>query len=288
MRAPQFIFCMIVVGLLAGLPANADEQDNWFNDSWRVYAGVFYASLNSEININGEVVPPGPPIDVEDLLAVGDGKTVGWAGVTWIFAPRHSIEFEYFVLNRDGIVSDTFTPPIQVGDTFIENGQITTSYDTSVGRLTYGFSVIRTDRSRLWLKAGLHFASLSVALDLAGAVCNPTTTPSIPPGCPTASTGAEDEDVSAPLPHFGLSYAYALTPNVAFRVAAMGFAIELDSIEGSIIELETDIAWQPWRNVGFGVGARYFNADVESTGSELNGAFKMEYFGPAIYIQATF
>jgi len=75
---------------------------------------------------------------------------------------------------------------------------------------------------------------------------------------------------------------------VALGLSAKGFAIELDKIDGSLIEIDADIAWQPWRNIGFGVGARYFNAEVDSKGSELNGSFKIEYFGPTVYVQATF
>ena len=72
------------------------------------------------------------------------------------------------------------------------------------------------------------------------------------------------------------------------QVGAKGFAIELDKIDGSIIEIDADVAWQPWRNIGLGVGVRYFNTDVESKGSDLNGSFKFEYFGPTVYVQATF
>lgn len=79
-----------------------------------------------------------------------------------------------------------------------------------------------------------------------------------------------------------------MTPDLAFRVSAVGFAIELDEIEGSLIEIDADIAWQPWRHVGFGIGYRYFKGDVDSTGSELNGGFEFEYHGPQVYIQSTF
>ena len=79
-----------------------------------------------------------------------------------------------------------------------------------------------------------------------------------------------------------------MTPNTAFRVAGVGFAIELDNIDGSLIEIDADIAWQPWRHVGFGIGYRYFKGDVDSKGSDLNGAFEFEYFGPALYVAVTF
>ena len=54
------------------------------------------------------------------------------------------------------------------------------------------------------------------------------------------------------------------------------------------MELTGDVAWQPWGNFGVGLGLRYFNVDVESKGSDLNGAFEFESFRPAIYVAVTF
>lgn len=282
----------ISLATLAGLIANhnvaADDGYPILDDPWRVYVGIFHASANSEIGIFGDFVPPGPPIDVEDVLGIEDDKLVGWGGISWQFARRHSLEFEAFRLGRSASISDTFSPPLQIGDTFIESGGISTGYDTDIGRLTYGFSLIRDQRSDFQLKAGLHLTRLKADINLTGAICDPTTVPSTPPGCPADGIGTEDEDVSAPLPHFGLSYAYAFAQNWAFQIAAMGFAIELDNIDGSLIEIDADIVWQPWRNVGVGLGLRFFEADVESMGSELNGSFTFDYFGPTLYVQTTF
>ena len=233
-------------------------------------------------------MPPIPPIDVEDILGVPDSKTVAWGGISWQFARRHSIEFEGFALNRSNSVSDTFDPPFQIGDTFLEDGTITTTYDTAVYRLTYGFSAIRSERSNLQLKAGLHIASMEAGLSISGAVCNPDTVPAEPPGCPQAGTGRETEDVTAPLPHFGVSWAYALSPKWAFNVAGMGFAVEINDIDGSIYEFNADFAWRPLRHFGVGLGYRYFTVNIESGGSDLKGEFEFDYHGPAIYIDATF
>jgi hypothetical protein len=62
----------------------------------------------------------------------------------------------------------------------------------------------------------------------------------------------------------------------------------LINIDGSIVELTGDVAWQPWRNVGVGLGLRYFDVSVESNGSDLNGEFEFEYFGPALYVAVRF
>lgn len=264
------------------------EDYAMMNDPWSVHIGAFNATVDSKITINGEELPPGPPIDLEDLLGVTDSKTVAWGGAAWHFARRHSVEGEFFTLNRGASATETFDPPLQVGDTILESGTVGTSYDTTVYRLTYGFSAIRTERSDFQLKAGLHVASLEANLGIEGAICTPTTTPSEPPGCPPLGTSTENEDVTAPLPHFGLSYAYAFTPEWAFNVTGIGFAIELDEIDGSIIELDADVAWQPFRHFGFGLGYRYFRVDVDATSEDLNGAFEFEYHGPTLFVRATF
>jgi hypothetical protein len=287
MNTTKCAISAIILGLLVIPPAHAEDY-SMLNDPWRIYIGAFDATVDTTIGINGDVLPPVPPIDVEDVLGVEDGKTVAWGGVRWRFAERHGVELEAFTLRRSGSRSDTFSPPEQIGDSFIEAGEIATEYDTDIIRLTYAYSAFRSERSDLQLKAGLHVARLTANLNLAGAICTPNTVPTEPPGCPVAGTSNESEDVSAPLPHLGASWGYAMTPNTAFRVTGVGFAIELDNIDGSLIEIDADIAWQPWRNFGFGLGYRYFKGDVDSTGTKLNGSFEFEYHGPQVYIQTTF
>jgi hypothetical protein len=257
-----------------------------FNDPFRVYLGGFYPTMSSKIGIKGTDVTP-PPISVEDTLGVDDGEFVPWGGASWHISRRNSLEFEFFQLNRDGFI-DVISDPIGVGDLIIESGSVNTAFDITVSRLTYGFSVARSERMDLQIKGGLHIADLSAGLQLMGAVCD-ITLGEMPPGCPADQTPAlESEDVTAPLPHFGLSWAYAITPTIAADVRVIGFAIELDNIDGSLIEVAADIAWQPWQHFGIGVGFRYFDVNVEAGDSSLNGEFDLEYYGPSISVIASF
>jgi hypothetical protein len=280
----------LMASLSLALPLSAAAEDNYdqLNDPFRVYLGGFWAGVDSQININPTVGVPRPPVRIEDALGVDDSEGVAWGGVQWRISQRNSLEIETFSLNRDGGKSGTFSPPIQVGDTYIETGTIATSFDTSVTRLTYGFSVMRSERMDLQLKAGLHLASFDLGIQLSGNVCDLTTIPTTPPFCPAATTGSENADITAPLPHFGGSFAYAISPSVALQLQLIGFAIEIDSIDGSIFEADADLTWQPTRHFGGGIGIRYFNTNVKSKGSELNGEFDYEYFGPVVFLQATF
>ena len=284
----RILALLTIVFIAFPLSVVADDEYNQINDPFRIYLGGFWPSVSSSININGDVIPPGPPISIEDSLGVEESKEALWAGAQWRISQRNSLEFETFSLNRDGGESGTFSPPIQVGDTFVEAGSIATSFDTGVSRLTYGFSLMRSERSDLKVMGGLHIADLSVGLQLSGNICDQTTVPTAPPGCPAATTGVKGEEVTAPLPHFGMSYDYAFSPSLALRLKAIGFAIEIDSIDGSIIEADADLTWQPTRHFGAGIGVRYFNTNVKSTGSDLNGEFDFEYVGPVVFIQASF
>jgi len=282
-------FALVLLCLLTN-PAMAQSQDSGtyekFNAKWRVYVGGFFPSMSSKINISGDNTSP-PPIDIGKKLGVEENNSVPWGGVQWHISQRNSLEFEFFELNRDGFI-DLVPEPIEVADLIIESGSIDTAFDISISRLTYGFSIARSERMDLQIKGGLHIADLSVALQLSGAVCD-VSLGEMPPGCPAGQTPpVESEEVTAPLPHFGVSWGYAITPNVSTNLQVIGFAIEIDGIDGSLVEVDADITWQPWQNFGFGAGLRYFNANVEGSGTNLNGEFDLEYYGPTVYIQATF
>ena len=102
------IFLVTLLSLLAGLAPPAVAQDNGeyanFNDPFRVYLGGFSPTLSSTITINGENVTP-PPIEIERVLGVSDGESVIWGGVQWMISERNAIEFEFFQLNRDGLIN---------------------------------------------------------------------------------------------------------------------------------------------------------------------------------------
>lgn len=278
----------LLLSLLA-MSSLSCAQDLWDSENrFRAYLGGFWPEVNSTIAIYGDDLMPIPPIDVEDVLGVPSSKGAAWGGINWKISKRNALEFEYFNLNRNGGISDTFSPPLEVGDGFIESGEINTFYDTSVLRLTYGFSILSSKRMDLQLKAGIHLAKLEAGLQVLGGICTPNTVPSAPPGCPSLQSDTQSEDVTAPLPHLGASFSYAFSETWGVRLTAIGFAIELDSIEGSILELDVDVAWKPWERVGIGAGWRYFNANVEASNADLNGEFDFEYSGPSVFINVWF
>lgn len=283
------VACLSLLFVLATGPVAAadDGQFKALNKRFHVYLGGFFPDVDTTISINGEILPDNPALNFEDVFGLDDSKTVLWGGARWRISRRNSLEFEFVQLNRDGSTT-LVTDDIEIGDSILQAGaRVDTTFDTTIGRLTYGFSLVRNDRMDIQLKAGLHIADVSTTLLATGAVC---VDGEIPPNCSIfASTPRrEGEDITAPLPHFGGSFTYGITPSVAARLQIIGFALELDDIDGSIVELDADFIWQPWENFGIGAGVRYFNTDIEGKGSDLNGKFEFEYFGPTIYVLGAF
>ncbi len=269
--------------------ADAKEIHPVLDAKYGIWLGGFFPKVKSDFSINGQVIENPPNIDFEDKLGLEESKSVLWGGLSWRISQRNNLEIEFNNLNRNG--STEVTEQIIIGDSIVNVGaKVDSTFDFSIGRLTYGYSIIRNDKMEVQLKAGLHLVNASVSAQLSGdiEVCQPG---EVPPDC-TAFGGATDRiessDVKAPLPHFGASFAYAFSPKLAIRTQALGFAIKVNGIKGSLFEFDTDIIYNPWPNFGLGAGARYFTLDVSSDGSDLNGDFNFRYFGPVVYGKFTF
>ncbi len=285
----RLVALVIALLLLGAGPVGADEGTQFkpLGQKFQFYLGGFFPEVSSKIAINGEILGPSPGVDFEEVFGLEDSKTVLWGGARWRISRRNHLEFEFFQLNRDGQRTGV-SEPIEIGDSILQvGGDVQSTFDLGLGRLTYGFSLVRNERMDIQIKAGLHLADLETSVTLSGAACEVTD-----PDDETCVAGTapvvESEDVTAPLPHFGGSFVYGITPSVAVRLQVIGFAIELDNIDGSLVEVDADFVWQPWDNVGFGAGLRYFDASVKGKGGELNGEFDYDYWGPTIYVLAGF
>jgi hypothetical protein len=288
------IGCLVVgmTGIFSGTALAETERLHPIMDArFGLWLGGFFPNIDTKISIDGEVIENPPILSMEEIFGLEDSKSVFWGGASWRISNRNTIEFEFNNLNRSAITELVTDEPIEIGDSIADAGvKVDSTFDLTLARLTYGYSVMRSDKMEVKLKAGLHIADIAATLKLGAGVrvCQPG---EVPPDCSvyTGSTDRlESSDVTLPLPHFGASFAYAITPKVAIRTQAIGFALKINDIKGSIFEIDADVVYHPWRRVGLGAGVRYFNANIESTGSHLKGEFDFEYFGPVIYGKLTF
>ncbi|RKX45444.1 MAG: hypothetical protein DRP64_04735 [Verrucomicrobia bacterium] len=292
------LFAIMIGVFSVSAAADTEAVNPMLTKKYSVWIGGFFPDIDSTASINGEVIENPPELSFEEILGLDDSKSVLWGGASWRISRRNYLEFEFANLNRDARTELITDDPIKIGDSIVDAGvRIDTTFDLTLARLTYGYSVVRNEKMDVQLKAGAHIADTAASIKLGAGVrvCRPGDDPDAAPGdpgsCPvfTDSTDRlESSDVTLPLPHFGASFAYAFTPNLGLRSQALGFALKINDIKGSIIEIDADLVYHPWNNFGLGAGFRYFKVKVESTGSSLNGKFDFEYYGPVAYAVFTF
>jgi hypothetical protein len=282
-----FALSVFVQGTALAEPIGEDEKYNhMLDDRFSLWIGGFFPNVESEIRLDNVVAGgPGDTISFENFLGLEDSKTTLWGGFRWRISRRNKLEFEFNNLNRSGHV-EASTKDIAIGEQIIRGtAKIDTQFDLTLGRLTYGFSVIRKQKHDFAVKAGFHIAGASLKIDAFGQVENINTGEVIS----GQAVPVETDEYTLPLPHLGLSYTYAFTPKWGLRAQAIGFALKINDIKGAMAEIDLDLHYQRWKYVGIGGGFRYWDLSVEDTGdSFLTGEFEYKYWGPALYVLGSF
>jgi hypothetical protein len=294
MRICKILIVLLVAGMAGAFAgaalADTEESNPMLNTKYSIWLGGFFPKIDSTITINGKVIENPPELSFENVLGLEDSKSVFWGGASWRISKRNYLEFEFANLNRDGSIQ-VESDFIEIGDSIARFGaRIDTEFDVTLGRLTYGYSIVKNEKTDIQLKAGVHIADIGASLQLSGAVeeCQPG---EVPPDCSVIggqTDRLESSDVTLPLPHLGASFAYAFTPKLGLRSQVIGFALKINDIKGSIVEIDADLVYHPWRRFGLGAGFRYFKVNVDSKGSSLNGEFDFQYYGPVAYGIFTF
>ena len=274
---------IVILSIAAG-PVLADPlpgKHPVLNKRVTINGGGFFADIDSKIRLDSETLGIGSTIDFEDELGLEETKDTGWINLHWRISRRNNLEFEWANLDRNAEVAGT-TRAYQIGEEVVQAGAaIGSVFDIDIYRLTYGYSLIRNDEADVQLKAGLHLADLETALTLNGVISVS--------GMPFSQQIVQErEDVTAPLPHFGGNFMYAFNEKFAIFGHVMGFALELDDIEGSIVDASGTVQYNFTPNFGLGAGLRFTRIDVESGDAELRGKFKFDYLGPVVYASLSF
>ena len=197
-----------------------------------IYLGGFFPDISSEVTINGTILP-GDGLDFENVFGLEDSKNVIWGGARWRISKRNLLEFEFADLKRNGSVAWLLGSEFQIGDSLVHGmgAQIDTTFDVTLGRLTYGFAVIKDEKKQLYLKGGVHIADLGASFQMSGrrSVLIPGETTLCACSIFGATPKLEAEEITVPLPHFGGAFSYAFTPKLVGRLQALVFALEVNS-----------------------------------------------------------
>ena len=274
---------LVAAGLLgSGVAASEDGELKSIRDQDFVVAfGGYFPYVNSEVKY-GSSSGSGATLSLEDDFGLDQWSASAWLSFNWRFQPRHQLHVEFFQLNRDGDVSAS-SRPIDFGGSVISVGaRLESAFDLDIGRVTYGYSIIRDERQDFSFLAGVHIATAKASITATGTISVD--------GAPfVGATHTEStSSITFPLPHLGLSYSYELTPRLVAGVNVMGFALKINDFTGWLLEVNGLLSYQVTEHFGVGGGLKYYNLGVTHEDLSGNTRFDMQFLGPAIFLYGGF
>ena len=253
----RHLFIMLII-LLVTSPIQyvfAAQAENKINP-WK----KFGFNLGGSFNLNDSRVQLGIKnlgvyIDAEDLLGLDTTSTSFMFEAYWCFTKnfKHRLDFSWKSYHRS---SETILGrDIDLGDiTIPANSRVDSTFDIDVYRLSYSYSFFQDSRMDLAFSLGAYIVPASFDLNAQGHLA-----------------AVESESITAPMPVVGLRFDFAITPKWFFKSQLDLFYLEIDDYKGTISDIKIRLEYDAFKNVGFGLSAEYFKAQVESEGNDYPG-----------------
>jgi hypothetical protein len=267
------VFAMFTAMLATGTYAQTGATESipshsLLTDRFAFEIGAQYSRSTTSASLGPTSGGTGVVVDFEDTLGLEERNWIGTAGFLWRISERWRLEVDYFSLNRNS--TRTLATDIVWGDqNFTAGTTVNTSYDFSDIRVAAGYSFFKRRDKELGLGFGLHVAKIEASINASG-------------------IGADGSDVTAPLPVMNLYGAFALTNEWAIRFRMDWLSLTYGDYSGDIRNTAIEAIYQPFRNVGFGLGMRSLIVDVEIEKDDWRGRARTVFSGPVASLRVSF
>jgi hypothetical protein len=230
--------------------------------------GGFYSRTNTAASLGPSSGGTAVVVNFEDALGLDERNFTALGGFLWRMTERWRLEVEYFNLKRDA--TRTLAADVTWGDqTFTAGTTVNSSYDFSDIRVGVGYTFFKRRDKELGLGLGLHVATIDASLQATG-------------------QGVESTDVLAPLPVVNFYGAFALTNEWAVRMRLDWLSLSYSDYSGDLRNTAVDVLYQPFRNVGFGIGLRNLVLDIEIDKPDWHGKARSTFSGPTAFLTVSF
>ena len=255
-----------VVGLALSLPLVATAQPTRGGERGSIMLGAFITDRDSSTRLDSDSGDQGTNIDMEDDLGLESSTNVARVGGYLWLGRRHRFDAAYFDLSRSASIPIQET--IDFGDeTFVINTALNTEADLTIIKADYTFAALAKDRGFLGITAGLYVAETGFALSQ-----------------PTLGR-AESEDVTAPLPLFGLRGDYEITDRITLHGAMQWFAFENDDLDGRLTDFYVGADYGFGQRMAVGLAYNRVSMNIGDQEDDFNGRIDWGYDGLMLYFK---
>lgn len=190
-------------------------------------------------------------IDPEGTLDLPETSLVTTFYGAWNINLKHSIGFSYFSVNRESSL-------LNIDETFEDirvdgNAKITDT--TNFYRLSYGYTLLNDDRSKIKFHAGIYGLDLKYVFEAQGQITQG--------GVTTSGSIKEEAKVFAPLPLIGIDLWYSFTPRWSINTKVAFVRGSHEDVSAGVLQTSLNALYNFTDHVGLTFGLAYFDADVE-------------------------
>ena len=245
------VVAIVLVGPVDPLMAEKQFDGRLITDKWYVSLGTSSSSFNTEGQIGlGSVL--GTFIRLEDDLELDDNQSVFRINGFYAFNRKHVIDFTFGSVSRQetSTIDKQFTianPDDGELVTFLIGAQIQTAFQSDSAKIFYKYAFQNTGRLRAGIGAGLSVFDYKLEFTGDGEVDDGS-------GSIVFKSTAVSEHLLAPIPSMMLFVDYALTQRLILRTHAGFFRLDLDDIEGRLIETRLTLDYFFAKHFGVGLG----------------------------------
>lgn len=209
--------------------------------------GGFLAAFDSTLAFGLEGA--GIAVNAEELLDLDSQLTVLRLGA--LYRPdksrRHQVDLTWAAYHRRG--DATLNEEIEIGDVTLPVGaEVETVFNFDIIRGTYSYAVLQDDRMRIALGLEVYAVPLRYSLDVESSA---------------DWTAVEAADTTLPLPALALRGDFLLVRKLYLNAGLDAMYLEISDFKGSLLDVNVNLEYRPWKHVGLGVGYNGFTVDVE-------------------------
>jgi hypothetical protein len=244
----------------------------WFVQRFKVSAGLFIPVNNTNIEIDPSD-GTGTDIDFEDDLGFEEVTPTLLADFQWRTSRRSRLDFSFYLVNRKS--TKTLDKDIIFGeDTFKVNSSVSSSFNTDIYRISYGYALLSKPKFEAGLLVGVHVVGAKAGISFKGDNLN--------------IAASSDYRITAPLPDFGIWGGYEFNKRFAVNAEAGYLGLSVNEIKGRILAYSAIVSYRIIDPLHVAIGFTGLNFAIDAERERLDGDLKWSNNGATITVTYAF
>lgn len=212
---------------------------------------------------------PGTLFGTGNNLGMQDVQNQGSLDLMFRMGARHRIQAEFLQLNRKG--DKALVLPIRFGDAdFAAGERIVSRINLRTLGVTYMYSLLQRETVELATGLGIHLLQVDGTLEA------------------PARFEREQVDTAGPFPSLVVDGTWRFTRRFSVNGTFHYFTANTSKADGQYLSWRSNLQWRSARNLAIGAGFAATRFKADSKDSERSGYLNLWYFGPELFLRASF